>query len=122
VILADTSVWIDYLSAGDARLAVELSRGNILTHAYVQGELALGSYQHRAKVLAAIDALPSARLARADEVRVLIEHRSLYGRGIGYVDTHLIASVLITPNAMLWTRDKRLRLVAESLKIHVQFP
>jgi predicted nucleic acid-binding protein len=122
MILVDTSVWIDHLRSGDARLLTELDRKNILMHPFVAGELALGSLNQRKKTLAAIDDLPSAVMAQADEVRSLIERKALYSRGIGYSDVHLIASVLLTPDAALWTRDKRLRVVAESMKIHVQFP
>jgi predicted nucleic acid-binding protein len=122
VILADTSVWIDHLRASDVRLEAELNRDNILMHAFVAGELSLGSLNQRKKILADLDRLPAATVAHAAEVRELIELRSLYSRGLGYIDAHLIASVLLTPETSLWTRDKRLRTVAESLKIHVQFP
>ena len=122
MILADTSIWVDHLRRGDARLLTELDRRNILMHAFVAGELALGSLGQRKKTLAAIDDLPSAVMAHPDEVRRLIEQKALYSRGIGYSDVHLIASVLLTPDAALWTRDKRLRTIAEAMKIHVQFP
>ena len=122
MILADTSVWIDHFRAGDARLIAELGRSNILMHSHVEGELALGSFKQRDTVLATLRSLPFAITARTEEVRAVIERRALYGRGIGYVDTHLLASVLITPHCQLWTRDKRLRNVANSMKIHVQFP
>jgi predicted nucleic acid-binding protein len=121
VILADTSVWIDHFRAGDARLEAELNRDNVLMHAFVAGELALGSLNQRKKVLADLDMLPVVKIARASEVRELIERRSLYSRGLGYIDAHLIASVLLTPGTALWTRDKRLRMATESLRIHVQF-
>jgi hypothetical protein len=118
VILADTSVWVDHLRLGDKRLAEELNRSGIVIHPFVAGELALGSLTQREKVLGAIDSLPVARVARVEEVRLLIEQRELFSRGIGYIDAHLIASVLLTPHTLLWTRDKRLRVVAESLGLH----
>jgi predicted nucleic acid-binding protein len=37
---------------------------------------------------------------------------------IGLIDAHLIASVLINPHTLLWTRDQRLRKAAEGLGIH----
>jgi predicted nucleic acid-binding protein len=122
MILADSSVWIDYLGSSDPRLAAELGKGNIAMHPYVAGEIALGSFHERKRVLAELDKLRIVRLARTEDVRQLIESHALYSRGIGYVDTHLIASTLLTPSCQLWTRDKRLRIVAESMKIHVQFP
>ncbi|HMF52850.1 MAG TPA: PIN domain-containing protein [Edaphobacter sp.] len=121
MILADTSVWVDHLRQGDTQLAVELNRNNILMHPYVAGELALGSLNQRVTVLTSLDLLPSAVQARENEVRDLIEQRGIYGRGIGYIDAHLLASVLLTPHAALWTRDKRLRKLAESLDLHGPF-
>jgi predicted nucleic acid-binding protein len=118
MILADTSVWVDHLRSGDARLAAELNRSAILMHPFVAGELALGSHSQRTKVLREIDSLPVAQVARGEEVRLLIERRSLFGRGIGYIDAHLLAAVFLTPDALLWTRDKRLRTAAESFGIH----
>jgi predicted nucleic acid-binding protein len=118
MILADTSIWVDHFHFGDPRLRDELNRGAILMHSFVAGELALGSLTQRERVLAEIDSLPMAQVARVDEVRLLIEQRSLFSRGIGYIDAHLLASVLLTPYTQLWTRDKRLRMVAESLGLH----
>jgi predicted nucleic acid-binding protein len=118
MILADTSVWVDHLRSGDSQLADELNRSNILMHPFISGELALGSLTQRERILTEIDSLPTARVARIEEVRLLIEQRSLFSRGIGYIDAHLIASVLLTPHGQLWTRDKRLRAVAESLGVH----
>jgi predicted nucleic acid-binding protein len=118
MILADTSVWVDHLRFGDPQLSVELNRNAILMHSFVSGELALGSLPQRSKVLREIDSLPVARVARVEEVRALIERQSLFSRGIGYIDAHLLAAVLLTPHTLLWTRDKRLRIVAELLGIH----
>jgi len=121
MILADTSVWIDHLRSGDAQLQAELMRDAILMHPLIAGELALGSLRNRAVVLREIDRLPSAKPAQNEEVRQLIERQALFGRGIGVVDAHLLASVLLTPHTLLWTRDRRLRTVAESMNVHVRF-
>jgi predicted nucleic acid-binding protein len=124
MILADTSVWIDHLRSGDQQFASELERGLILMHPFIAGELALGSLgspSKRAAILRDLDSLPKAKLARNEEVRLLIERQSLFSLGIGYVDANLLASVLLTPGTLLWTRDKRLRRSAESLQIHVAF-
>jgi hypothetical protein len=86
-------------------------------HPCIVAELSLGSLRQRAKTLAALDDLPSARIARLDEVRHLIELRALYGRGIGLVDVHLLGSTLINPGCRLWTLDRRLRLAAEELGV-----
>jgi predicted nucleic acid-binding protein len=121
VILADTSIWIDHLRSGDAQLQAELMRDAVLMHPFIAAELALGSLRNHTAILQEIDSLPSAIQARDEEARQLIEQRALFGRGIGFVDAHLLASVLITPHTLLWTRDRRLRTVAESLAVHVSF-
>jgi predicted nucleic acid-binding protein len=121
MILADTPVWIDHLRSGDAQLQTELMRSAVLMHPLIAGELALGSLRNRAMVLRQIDSLPSAMPARNEEVRELIERHSLFSRGIGFVDAHLLASALLTPHTLLWTRDTRLRTLAKSLAVHVPF-
>jgi len=95
-----------------------LNQGRIVIHPFVTAELALGALRDRSKTLALLDFLPAVRVAQLNEVRSLIEARRLYGLGIGVIDAHLIASVLISPPTLLWTRDKRLHKVAEDLGIH----
>lgn len=118
MILADTSIWIDHLRSGDNELHKLLNQGQIVIHPFIIAELALGSLQERAKTLALLDLLPQVRVAQLSEVRLTIEARRLYNRGIGLADAHLIASVFINPSTFLWTRDKPLRRVAEALGIH----
>jgi len=118
LILADTSVWIDHFRSGDNELRRQLSRGQIAIHPFVIAELALGSLKERTKTLVLLDLLPQVRVGQLNEIRTLIEARRLYGLGIGLTDAHLIASVLINPPTLLWTRDKQLRKVAEGLGIH----
>jgi predicted nucleic acid-binding protein len=95
-----------------------LNQGQIVIHPFVIAELALGSLQERTKTLALLDLLPQVRVARLSEVRLTIEARRLYSLGIGLTDAHLIASVFLNSPTLLWTRDKRLRKVAEALGIH----
>ena len=97
-----------------------LNRGEVVVHPFITAELALGSLRDRVRTLALLDLLPHLRMARLDEVRALIEARRLHGLGIGLIDAHLIASILINPPTLLWTRDKRLRRVAEHLDIHAK--
>jgi predicted nucleic acid-binding protein len=118
LILADTSVWIDHLRLGNDELRKQLDRGQIAIHPCILAELALGSLKERSRTLALLDLLPQVRVAQLSEIRILIEARRLYGQGIGLTDAHLIASVLIHPPTLLWTRDKQLRKVAEALGIH----
>jgi len=119
LILADTSIWIDHLRSGNRELRKHLNHGNIVIHPFIIAELALGSVKERTKTLALLDLLPQVRVvAQVSEVRLTIEARRLYNRGIGLIDAHLVASVFINPSTVLWTRDKRLRKVAEGLGIH----
>lgn len=122
MILADTSVWIDHLRSGVTEMRQHLTQGQILIHPLVIAELALGSLQDRTNTLALLDHLPRLGVAQLHEVRLLIESRRLYGVGIGVIDAQLIASVLIHPPTLLWTRDQRLRKVAERLGIHARLP
>jgi predicted nucleic acid-binding protein len=117
LILADTSVWIDHLRSGDKELGDRLKRGEVAIHPFVIAELALGSLKDRTGALALLDRLPQVRVAQTGEVRLAIEARQLYGLGIGFIDAHLIASVFISSAVRLWTRDKRLRKVAERVGV-----
>jgi predicted nucleic acid-binding protein len=118
LILADTSVWIDHLRSGNKEMRKQLDQGQIAIHPFIIAELALGSLRERARTLALLDLLPQVRVAQMSELRLMIEARRLYSLGIGFIDTHLIASVFINPSTLLWTRDKRLRKAAEALGIH----
>jgi len=122
LILADTSVWIDHFRSGNRELQNALNQGRIVIHPYVIAELALGSLRERTKTLAMLDLLPRARVARLSELRIMIEARGLYNLGIGLTDAHLIASVFIDAPTLLWTRDMRLRKVADKLGIHANLP
>lgn len=117
MILIDTSIWIDHLRAKDERLVGLLDREEVLMHPGVIGELALGTLRDRIAVLANLSQLKEAAIASDGEVLGMIEHWQLAGSGIGWVDAHLLASARLTPSSCLWTRDKRLRAVAERLEI-----
>jgi len=117
VILVDTSVWVDHLRAGTPALAAALEQGGVLMHPFVLGELACGNLKNRGEVLRLLGALPGAPMATDREARDFIERRALMGRGIGYIDIHLLASVALAGTARLWTRDKRLASVAADLEL-----
>ncbi len=115
MILADTSVWVDHFRKRDAALYQQLQRNAISIHPFVVAELVLGNLPDRRKTIASLDLLPMVKVAQMSEVRRMIEAHSLFQRGIGLVDAHLIASTFITPHTVLWSRDKRLRDVALTL-------
>jgi predicted nucleic acid-binding protein len=115
LILVDTSVWVDHLRRGDARLATLLQAAEVLMHPFVLGEIACGGLADRRKLLGLLQDLPGAAVADGDEVLSFIERRRLHGKGLGYVDVHLLAAVALTAGARLWTRDKRLLSAARTL-------
>ena len=119
MILVDTSVWVDHLRSGVPDLVRALEDGEVRSHPFVIGEVACRDLRNRAEVLDLLGRLPAAPLATHEEVMVAIERRGLMGRGLGYVDAHLVASSLLEPELRLWTRDRRLAEVAEGLGIAV---
>jgi predicted nucleic acid-binding protein len=117
MILVDTPVWIDHLRKGVPALAAVLEEGQVLMHPFVLGELACGQLRNREEVLRLLGDLPPAPTATDREALRFIERRSLMGRGIGYIDIHLLASASLAGAARLWTRDKRLAAVAVDLDL-----
>jgi predicted nucleic acid-binding protein len=119
LILVDTSVWIDHLHKAIPVLAEALEREDVLTHPFVVGELACGQLTKRREVLDLISALPSCTMASNEEAFHFIDRHRLMGKGIGFIDVHLLASVMLTPTAQLWTTDKRLATIASELGIAI---
>ena len=117
MILVDTSVWIDHLHKTIPALAEALERENVLTHPFVIGELACGYLKNRREILDLISKLPSCIAANDEEALHFIERHRLWGKGIGFIDVHLLVSVVLTPAAQLWTTDKRLDVIAAQLGI-----
>ena len=111
MILADTSVWVDHLRRSDAALRAALEANEICIHPMVIGELACGNLRNRS-ILVNLQLLPQATVASHDEALAMIEQHTLMGRGVGFVDVHLLASAKLS-KATLWTRDKRLAAVAD---------
>jgi predicted nucleic acid-binding protein len=121
VILVDTSVWVEHLRHGLPRLATHLQEGEVLIHPWVIGELACGNLRNRSQVLELMQGLPAATVASDAEVLLLIERDRLMGRGIGYIDAHLLASARLS-HCRLWTQDRRLAGVAEEQGLGVGQP
>lgn len=116
MILLDTSVWVDHLRRGDSMVVQVLEAGQAAAHAFVIGELACGNLKSRLRVIDLLQALPQLAMAMDDEVLYFIERHKLMGRGIGYVDAHLLAAASIS-GSLLWTRDKRLREISTELGV-----
>ncbi len=116
MILVDTSVWIDHLRSGNRTLISLLDREEVLTHPFVIGELACGRMRNRQQILELIGRLPGARVADHEEVLAFVERDRLFGRGIGWVDAHLLAAALLS-HAMLFTLDRRLSRLARAVGV-----
>jgi predicted nucleic acid-binding protein len=116
MVLVDTSIWIDHLRESSKGLVELLQQENVICHPFIIGELACGNLKNQKMILELLENLPQAQLVDDSEVRKFIEMRKLMGQGIGWIDMHLISSALISDTA-LWTSDKRLRIVAQKLKV-----
>lgn len=121
MILVDTSVWVEHLRRGSPRLAQLLQEGLVLTHPSVTGDLACANLAHRDRFMSYLHELPSASTATDEEVLTLIERYKLWGRGIGWVDTHLLASAKLS-GALIWSADERLVAVAEMAQVRCYRP
>ncbi|MBX3483392.1 PIN domain-containing protein [Phenylobacterium sp.] len=112
--LVDTSIWVEHLKVGSVELARLLDEGRVLGHPFVIGELALGGLRGRDRVLRSMTELPQAVVATHDEVMSMIDRRRLWGRGVGFVDAHLLAAAALS-GAELWTQDRGLAALAGDL-------
>ena len=112
MVLVDTSVWISHFRDGNAALADLLDNGDVACHPFIVGELACGNLKNRTTILSLLEALPMAIPAEHEEALELININKIMGKGLGYVDVHLIASALLT-GLSIWTLDKKLEHIAE---------
>jgi predicted nucleic acid-binding protein len=117
-VLADTSIWIAHLRDSVSGLEKLLNEGQVVCHPAVIGELACGNLKNRLEILSLLHALPMAQQAEHDEVLEFIENYRLMGKGLGYIDMHILASAVLN-NVTLWTLDKRLHEI--SVKLGVQY-
>ena len=113
-ILVDTSVWVDYFRKGNPQLAALLENDDVICHPMVIGELACGWLSPRQEILDRLELLPASPSASHSEAFRFIEDHDLWGKGIGFIDVHLLASASLG-NSKLWTRDKRLHGIARDI-------
>ena len=116
MILVDTSVWVDHLRRGSARLEALLSDGLVLIHPFVLGELALGRLKSRSEILGLLAEIPRAESANHEEVLEFVERHELAGSGVGWIAAHLLVSAALS-GVSLWTLDRRLAVVAGRLAL-----
>ncbi len=116
MVLVDTSVWVSHLRGDAAQLSGLLEKGVVATHPYVIGELACGRLDNRKEILTLLQDLPAALMAEHEEILGFLETHELMGRGLCWVDAHLLGSALLT-GLPFWTEDEVLADVAASLNI-----
>jgi predicted nucleic acid-binding protein len=117
MILVDTSVWVAHLREGIRGLEALLDEGDVMCHPFIIGELACGNLENRAEILSLLQALPMAAHAEHEEVMHFIESYGLMGKGLGYIDMHLLASAMLT-KVPLWTLDKKLNEISSKLGLN----
>lgn len=117
-VLADTSIWVAHFRRPNARLQELLQRDELLCHPLIVIELACGTPPApRTRTLADLRTLRQSVVANTEEVLALVERERVTNSGCGAVDASLLASVLLTPAAKLWTADQSLAAVARRLGI-----
>ncbi|MDI6726069.1 MAG: PIN domain-containing protein [Smithellaceae bacterium] len=114
MVLVDTSVWVAHLREGHAGLASLLNDARVVCHPLIIGELACGNLRKRSEILFLLRALPSIIVAEHNEALAFIENQSLMGKGLGFIDLHLLTSARLS-GVPLWTFDKKLNQVAALL-------
>jgi predicted nucleic acid-binding protein len=116
VVIVDTSIWVNHLRRGSRQLEELLLDARVVCHPFIIGELACGNIKNRGEFLSLLHSLPIVTVVTLDELLFFIERNKLMGKGIGFVDAHLLASAQLSRLA-LWTSDRALKLVASELKL-----
>ena len=114
MVLVDTSVWVSHFRKSRDGLVELLNHGEVVCHPFIIGELACGNFKNRTNILLLLEALPMAFLAEHTEVLAFIQTHNLMGKGLGYIDVHILAAALLS-GIPLWTFDRRLGKAAEEL-------
>ena len=119
MVLVDTSVWVSHFRHAHDGLVSLLNDGEVACHPFVVGELACGNLKNRNTILTLLEALPMAIVVEHQEALIFIESHALMGKGLGYIDVHLLASCILT-GLPIWTLDKKLERVADILHCRYQ--
>ena len=117
MILVDSSVWIDHLRHAEPDLLRLLSEDEVLSHPLVVGEVMMGRFKRRDEALEIFRDLEGSIESEHERVLEFVALHELFGKGIGYIDAHLLVSTQMTPGARFWTRDRRLMEVAVRLDL-----
>lgn len=116
MVLVDTSVWVSHLRKGNDRLMALLDEGVVCCHPFVIGELACGNLKNRLEILSLLRALPIAETVDHEEILTFIDNNRLMGKGLGYIDIHLLGSAVLS-GVSLWTTGRLLAQAALALGV-----
>ncbi len=120
MVIVDTSIWVTHLRRGSRHLEELLLDAQVVCHPFIIGELACGNIKNRDEFLSLLRSLPMAPVVTPDELLFFIGRNTLMGKGIGFVDAHLLASAQLS-RLPLWTSDRGLKLVASKLKLAYEY-
>ena len=116
MVLVDTAIWVTHLRQGSRQLEKLLMDAEVMCHPFIIGELACGNLENRNEIISLLQSLPMALTIEFDEFIFFIDSNHLMGKGIGFVDVHLLASAQLT-GIPLWTADRRLKSAADQLEL-----
>ena len=117
MVIVDTSIWVGHLRTGNKHLAELLLDAEVICHEFIIGELACGNLKNRSEILALLQSLPHAPTIDQQEFLYFVDKNQLMGRGIGFVDVHLLAAAQLS-GFPIWTADKNLTAAAKTLRLH----
>jgi len=116
MVIVDTSIWVTHLRQGNPQLEKLLLDTEVMCHPFIIGELACGKLKNRTEIISSLQFLPMAPMIEFDEFLFFVDQNHLMGKGIGFVDVHLLASAQLA-GVPLWTADKSLKSAADQLKL-----
>ncbi len=116
MVLVDTSIWVDHLRQGSRKLEKLLVDAEVMCHPFIIGELACGNLKNRREIISLLQSLPMAPTIEFDEFLFFIDRNHLMGKGVGFIDVHLLASAQLA-GVPLWTADKKLKSSADQLEL-----
>ena len=116
MVIVDTSIWINHFRKGDKHLEKLLLDAEVICHEFIIGELACGNLKNRNEIISLLQSLPHSPIVDHQEFLFFIDKYQLMGRGIGFVDVHLLASSQLA-KLPIWTADNKLRGVSKDLEL-----
>lgn len=116
MVLVDTSVWIDHFRNNNQNLSSLLLKGSVSMHEFILGELACGNFKNRNEIFSLLNNISTLPIVTIDEYLYFLDSNHLFGKGIGFVDIHLLASAKLS-NIPIWTFDKRLKEISAILGV-----